>query len=106
MLRYLRQLFGREETAPPRRPGEERRSTPRTSAASVLAGEHPAAPEPAVRVAAAAQPPADRQSPPELSLEEPDSNALGADGDGQNPYNTGSFKRPDAWQRVKKADQR
>lgn len=104
MLRFIQQLLGWDRQSAPRRPGEERRSTPRTSASSVLGGEH-------ATVAAASTPevpakPEPEEPPlsPELSLDEPDLPALDAQVDGRNPYDTGRFKRPDAWNRVKKAE--
>ena len=104
MLRFIQPLLGRDRQSAPRRPGEERRSTPRTSAASVLGGEHapvPAAPKPEVR---AKPEPEEQPISPELTLDEPDLPALDAQVDGRNPYDTGNFKRPDAWNRVKKAE--
>ncbi len=104
MLRFLQGLFGRDATATPRRPGEERRKTPRTSAASVLAGQHPAVTPAPAPTEAPAPKPKKRSSTPKLSLEDNGSPAQDDDGDGGNPYDTGTFKRPDAWRRVTKAD--
>jgi len=101
MLRFLQRLLGWDQQSTPRRPGEERRSTPRTSAASVLASEHAKA---TTRPAPVAPPPKKQSTVPELSLEDLDPAMLEGEGGGNNPYDTGRFKRPDAWNRVKKSE--
>jgi len=98
MLKFLQRLLGWDSHTASSKPERvERRQTPRTSAASVLAQDQPQAAEDS-QPAAAKEP--EKASEPTLSLQDPDINleeADKADADGSNPYDTGSFNRPNAW---------
>ena len=95
MLRFLQRLLGWDSHPASSKPEEmERRQTPRTSPASVLADAPPQAAE---------DPHAseDNQSAeaatPEFSLQDPVSDLEKLSEDGSNPYDTGKFNRSNVW---------
>jgi hypothetical protein len=92
MLGLLRKIFGKDSHPASSNPeGVERRATPRTSAASVLAAKSEEA-----EAAPAVEENADTAEEPELSLEEPLPSAKGT-APGGDPYDTGTFNQPNVW---------
>jgi hypothetical protein len=99
MLKFLHRFFGRNSDPASTNPdGIERRTAPRTSAASVLATKP--APQAAVSSTAADEV-ADDSEESGLSLEEPGPNQPDPVA-GVDPYDTGSFNRPNAWNKATK----
>ena len=95
MLRFLQRLLGWDSHPASSKPeGNERRQTPRTSAASVLADAPPKAAE---DPHAAEDSESAEAATPELSLQDPDSNLEKPSEDGSNPYDTGKFNRLNVW---------
>ena len=99
MLGFLRHLFGWDSDSSSSNPeGVERRQKPRTSAASVLTEK----PAPQTQTSPAATNEADNtREDPELSLQEPNP-SLQVPGSGSDPYDTGTFKKSDAWSTASK----
>ena len=102
MLRFLQRLLGWDSHPARSQPeGTERRRTPRTSPASVLADassqatEKPRAAE-ANQSAEAATPELSLQDP-ELNRENPELNLENPSKDGSDPYDAGTFNRSSPW---------
>jgi len=95
MLRFLQRLLGWDSHPASSQPeGTERRRTPRTSPASVLADASLQATEES-RAAEANK--SAETATPELSLQNPELNLEKPSEDGSDPYDTGSFNRPNVW---------
>jgi len=95
MLRFLQRLLGWDSHPASSKPeGMERRQTPRTSAASVLAAP---APQAAEDPHTAEDSKSAESATPELSLQDPKLNLEKPAEDGSNPYDTGSFNQPNVW---------
>ena len=109
MLRFLQRLLGWDSHPASSKPeGMERRQTPRTSAASVIAEAPPQAAEAPPQAADA--PPQAAEDPHagkvnksteveklELSLQDSELNREKSAKVGSNPYDTGKFNRPNVW---------
>ncbi len=95
MLRFLQRLLGWDSHPTASKPeGMERRRTPRTSPASVLADAPPQAAE---DPHAAEGNKSAEAATPELSLQDPEFNPEKPSKDGSNPYDTGKFNRLNIW---------
>ena len=95
MLRFLHRLLGWDSHPDAStQEGNERRRTPRTSAASVIADAPPQAAEDPHAAKVNESTEADKL---ELSLQDSELNVKKPRKTGSNPYDTGKFNRRNAW---------
>ncbi|HEY5623264.1 MAG TPA: hypothetical protein VIV14_05850 [Gammaproteobacteria bacterium] len=96
MKRLFRRLLGKDPEPREWRPGVERRKKPRTSVSSIVAN-NPARFDPTRDEVEAAKPEPEPRKGPGLALDDRTE-------EGGDPYDPGSYKRPDIWQKIRKSD--